>query len=196
VVAYSTGVGPGARLWCVAADGTRAPEEVTVAAGAQEPFAGGGPGRLGFLRDLTDTDIYRWQPGSPATPQFSSAAWDLLPDHSPDGRRVVFASGRETRWNETYLADADGSDIVRLTRGPGRALGNGGATWSPDGRSLAFDSEGERTGLTGSDIWVNASIASTPATRLRIGLCGTGKRGPGGTTRWPSSRRTGGSLSA
>jgi Tol biopolymer transport system component len=154
VVAYSTGVGPGARLWCVAADGTRAPEEVTVAAGAQEPFAGGGPGRLGFLRDLSDTDIYRWQPGSPATPQFSSAAWDFLPDYSPDGRRVAFTSGRETRWNETYLANADGSGIVRLTRGPSHAHGNGGATWSPDGRRLAFDSAGERSGLTGSDIWV------------------------------------------
>jgi Tol biopolymer transport system component len=154
VVAYSTGAGPGARLWSVAADGSRAPEEVAIAAGAQEPFAGGGEHRLGFLRDFTDADIYRWQPGSPATPHFSSAAWDLLPDYSPDGRRVAFTSGRETRWNETYLAHADGSGIVRLTLGPGRMLGNGGATWSPDGRRLVFDSEGERTALTGSDIWV------------------------------------------
>jgi Tol biopolymer transport system component len=49
---------------------------------------------------------------------------------------------------EIWLAQADGSNPVRLTRGPGRYQGS--PRWSPDGGSIAFDSYGEDGH---SDIW-------------------------------------------
>ena len=49
---------------------------------------------------------------------------------------------------EIWLADADGSNPTRLTRGPGRWQGS--PRWSPDGRSIAFDSQAENGHV---DIW-------------------------------------------
>jgi hypothetical protein len=48
---------------------------------------------------------------------------------------------------EVWLADADGGSQVRLTHGPGSAQCGG---WSPDGRSITFDSRSEDGR---NDIW-------------------------------------------
>jgi Tol biopolymer transport system component len=49
---------------------------------------------------------------------------------------------------EIWLAEADGSNPVQLTRGPGRWQGS--PRWSPDGRRIVFNSRGE-DGY--SDVW-------------------------------------------
>lgn len=57
---------------------------------------------------------------------------------SPDGRRIVFASTRDTRDldnAELYVMNADGGGVRRLTRTKGT---EGVISWSPDGRKLAF----------------------------------------------------------
>jgi TolB protein len=57
---------------------------------------------------------------------------------SPDGRRIAFASNRDTRSLKNldiYVMNADGSDVRRLTRTP---ESEGPMSWSPDGRKLAF----------------------------------------------------------
>ena len=51
--------------------------------------------------------------------------------------------------NEIWLADADGGNPTRLTRGPHAFQGS--PRWSPDGRLIAFDS---RTDDGRWDIWV------------------------------------------
>jgi tetratricopeptide (TPR) repeat protein len=52
-------------------------------------------------------------------------------------RRIAFESGRDGNW-EIYVMDADGSGQTRLTDNP--AL-DGGPTWSPDGKRIAFLSD-------------------------------------------------------
>ena len=65
----------------------------------------------------------------------SSTRWDSEPQYSPDGARVAFTSSRGGTL-EIWLADADGRNLLRLTRFEGPFVGN--PRWSPDGRSLVF----------------------------------------------------------
>lgn len=49
------------------------------------------------------------------------------------------ASSRADERGEVWLAQADGSNVTRLTRGPGK--GQGSPRSSPNGRTIAFDSQ-------------------------------------------------------
>jgi Tol biopolymer transport system component len=127
-----------ARLWRVRADGSAAPERVELAGpGAFHPSTVRCCDRLAYVRDVGDTDIYRFDPGArAAVPLIASAFVDGNPQYSRDGRRVAFSSGERS---EVWLANADGSAVTRLTRGPGRHQGS--PRWSPDGLTIAFDSQ-------------------------------------------------------
>jgi TolB protein len=60
----------------------------------------------------------------------------LQPAWSPDGGSIAYASaGRNV---DVYVADADGSNARRLTRGRGV---DGMPAWSPDGRRIAYTSQ-------------------------------------------------------
>jgi WD40-like Beta Propeller Repeat len=112
---------------------------------------------LAFAYRHNDGDIYRFEPGRPDTPVVSSSAWDQTPTYSPDGRRIAFDSGRSGVAEEIWVADADGSNAVQLTHGPG--AWQGGASWSPDGRQIAFDSRGQDGYF---DIWIIGADGGTP----------------------------------
>ena len=143
------GANPGPYLWRVRADGSAPPERVELAGrGASGPSTAGSRDRLAFVRGFWDPDIYRFQPGAPPTPLVESTFADFAAQYSPDGRRIAFHSGRAGDAGEIWLANADGSDPTRLTRGPGREQGS--PQWSPDGRSIAFDSQAESGHV---DIW-------------------------------------------
>ncbi len=84
-------------------------------------FAGGvTPGRLGAGAKLASSSIHE----------------DHSPQFSPDGHKLVFASGR-TGGQELWVSDADGSNAVRLTTKGGPT---GSPRWSPGGQWIAFDS--------------------------------------------------------
>lgn len=81
------------------------------------------------------------QEGRPARPFIVSSFQDYSPAFSPDGRRIAFESGRSGETQEIWLADADGSNPVQLTHGPGTWQGQ--PRFSPDSRRVVFNSRGE-----------------------------------------------------
>ena len=138
------------RLWRVPIGGSRSATPIELAgARSIRPSTTASRDRLVFLRMLTDSDVYRFEAGRPAEPVLASLSLDHNPHFSPDGRRVAFESGRSLDGHEIWLADADGTHSVQLTRGPG--ISQGSPRWSPDGRRIAFDTLGEDGHY---DIWV------------------------------------------
>jgi Tol biopolymer transport system component len=95
--------------------------------------------RLIYSKVLIDLNIYSAEPGPEVNPRriVASSRRDLSPAVSPDGQRLAYSSDRsgESAW-EIWICDAEGGGQVQLT-----SFGKGfadGATWSPDGREIAF----------------------------------------------------------
>jgi Tol biopolymer transport system component/tRNA A-37 threonylcarbamoyl transferase component Bud32 len=135
-------------LWRVRANGGSPPERIEAARQGLSPSFSRSQSRLVFAQTVTDVDVYAFEPGRDDTPVVSSPGRDLGVSLSPDGRRIVFESSRSGDVEELWLADADGSNPVQLTHGPG--FWQGSPAWSPDGRRIAFDS---RAASGWTDIW-------------------------------------------
>lgn len=65
---------------------------------------------------------------------------ESFPTYSPDGTQIIFNSDREKENNDVYLMNADGSDVRKITDGPGwdSAPPN---NWSPDGTQVLLLSD-------------------------------------------------------
>jgi Tol biopolymer transport system component len=140
------------RLWRARADGSGSPERLELAGrGALFPSVSRAGTRLAFARSNLAFGIYRLPLGGSPSPVLESALGDVLPKHSPDGRRIAFQSGRASENvhdQAIWLAGIDGSNATRLTRSP--AALQGSPSWSPDGLWVAFDAGAEAGRI---DIW-------------------------------------------
>lgn len=76
----------------------------------------------------------------------SGPAADTSPAFSPGGSQVAFLSDRDSRQNQVFLVDADGQNLIQVTRNSGA---KSKPAWAP-GRSglLGFTSEGALSVLT------------------------------------------------
>jgi Tol biopolymer transport system component/DNA-binding winged helix-turn-helix (wHTH) protein len=103
-------------------------------------------GRLAFSRGTIDINIWRQElvdgpTPPPPVPLISSTARDADARYSPDGTRIVFQSNR-SRYAEIWTCASDGTRCSQLTAFNG-ALITGTPRWSPDNRTIAFDSAAE-----------------------------------------------------
>jgi Tol biopolymer transport system component len=77
--------------------------------------------------------------GRPRAPVkfISSTRYQDVPQYSPNGKKVAFASDRSGS-GQIWVCDSDGSNPTQLTFMD--ASNTGTPRWSPDGRSIVFDS--------------------------------------------------------
>ena len=130
------------------------------AAAAQATFPGQN-GRISFSRYLqksNSTQIFTANPDGSDLKQITAVPKNrsaVFSDWSPDGRMIAFDSNRtdvdgDKDVVQVYVANADGTGVVQLTRGPGF---HADASWSPDGTKLAIEADwGDYPALEG--IWI------------------------------------------
>jgi Tol biopolymer transport system component len=95
-----------------------------------------------FQRKNSSTVMIEIDPAAKSRRAISpSTRIDVLPQYSPDGARIAFASNREGTW-AIYICDRSGAISRRIAPLP-EYSSTGAPRWSPDGRRIAYDS---RTG--------------------------------------------------
>jgi TolB protein len=73
---------------------------------------------------------------------------NFTPAYSPDGKRIAFARSTDAFNSDIFLVNANGTRLVRLTKSKGTDSRLGeehGPAWSPDGRSLVYVSNRDRS---------------------------------------------------
>jgi Tol biopolymer transport system component len=90
--------------------------------------------------------------GRPETLITDNDHWDLYPDWSPDGRKLIFASDREDSRFKIFIANSDGGGERLLVDQPislhspwSPVSAELVSRWSPDGEQIAFLVGGEKT---------------------------------------------------
>jgi Tol biopolymer transport system component len=139
-IVFSNDSGDGGSLWQVDLDGKvmKLPfgEEGTAPSAAEKG------GSLAYVRGSQTIDIWRLdlhapQPEESATKLIYSTRIQRVPQYSPDGKKIVFESNRSGA-HEIWMADVDGSNLIRLTSFNGPQTGS--PSWCSDGRRIVFDS--------------------------------------------------------
>src|SRR5262249_1792489 len=62
-------------------------------------------------------DLWTIPPDGSGAKKIAEVGNNGFPAYSPDGKRLVFRSGRDDNAKNLYLMDADGTNVTRLTKG-------------------------------------------------------------------------------
>jgi len=136
----------GNELWRIRVAGGEPPQPLfgTSVAGWNPAISHRGD-RLAYTHPFSDTNIWRLElpgpngkTGEPVS-LISSTYPDEAAQYSPDGKKIVFASGRSGH-TEVWVCASDGSNALQLTSLQGFV---GSPRWSPDGQRIVFDSNVE-----------------------------------------------------
>ena len=127
-------------LWRVPFVGGQ-PERLELAGDhALSPAVSSQGGKLAYTRLGVDADIWKFGSTGLREDFLSSTLDDRNAQFSPDGKKIAFESRRLGMDTQLWVANSDGTNPVPLTEG---AKGVGGSPrWSPDSRSIVFDSQG------------------------------------------------------
>jgi Tol biopolymer transport system component/DNA-binding winged helix-turn-helix (wHTH) protein len=121
--------------------------------------------RLAYTQALDDINIWRIEldaagKAKAQTELIASTFGDHDPDYSPDGTKIVFASGRSGN-NAIWVCEGDGTK-PRMLHSCGPYV-TGTPRWSPDGRWIAFDSRSCAAGANGNpDIYLLSADGGQP----------------------------------
>ncbi len=178
-------------LWRIAAVGGKPEPLVAGGDNAYAPSISRQGHLLAYTRLLVNMNIWRTRgPSSTgargsAVKLISSTGGQSNPQFSPDGRKIVFSSGRSGN-PEIWICDSEGLNLVQLTSFGGPPVGT--PRWSHDGQNIAFDSAKE--GHT--EIYVIRSGGGAPH-RITVGNSGSVRPSWSRDGRWIyfGSNRTG-----
>ena len=126
-------------LWRIAADGSRAPQRLSVGNECGSP-AVSAQGGLAYACTTTDSNVWRLDldRAAAAPVRLISSTWqDHSGQFSPDGTKIAFYSTRSGN-PEIWVCNRDGTNAVQVTSLGGPPLGT--PRWSPDGERIVFDS--------------------------------------------------------
>ena len=121
--------------------------------------------RLVFTVSPTVSSIWRAQLGTSDPVQehalIRSQGRENCPRYSPDGKSIADVSD-QTGNDEIWLSDADGGNRVQVTSFKGPELAR--IRWSPDGKSLIFDTSGQDD----NELYVVPASAGAKPVRVQL----------------------------
>jgi Tol biopolymer transport system component len=142
IIFSGTASGKRTQLWRIPASGGRLHALAGVGDNVLSPAISRRGRRLAYTKVLDDWNIWRLKlPAADERHQptkliYSTQAEDV-PQYSPDGKRILFASNRSGSY-EIWVCDSEGKKPAPVTSIGGPSTGS--PCWSPDGRRIAFDS--------------------------------------------------------
>ena len=153
-------------LWRVGIDGSSPPRAHRGGAAGACRQRLSAAARTGWpsRRPSHDNDIYVFEAGRSSAPVVSSSLDGPRSRPSPPtGAASPSSPSRSGEVEEIWLADADGSNPVQLTHGPGSWQGS--PSWSPDGRPhrLRFAGRGRASPTSGRSTQMAAGSAASPS---------------------------------
>ena len=169
-IIFQSAKGQHLSLWRVAASGSGSLEQVPYGQGqsAERPQLSRDGKRLAYTRSTTDLNIWRLplseagRAAGPPTPYLSSTFGELVPRYSRDGKRIAFESDRSGD-DGIWVSDNEGSNVRELPLLIRDHVGS--PSWSPDGHSLAFDTDSDLYVVPATGGQPVRLIAATGATR-------------------------------
>jgi Tol biopolymer transport system component len=155
----------GWRLWRVPAYGG-SPRDLIIA-GRDANYVTVAPvgNRMVYTVSPTVSSIWRAELGGDPVVEHAiirSSGRENGPRYSPDGKSIADISD-QTGNDEIWLSDSDGGNRVQVTGFKGPELAR--IRWSPDGKSLIFDTNGEQ----GNDLYIVPAVAGGKTVRVQLG---------------------------